>query len=198
MMFSLRTLAIAATAIFGLSTSSFADVFFDYSTTVTPSGPVTGANGNAFTLTGNSVTGVDGTGGANVTYGNSAITKTSAIKDTFSGSYDFTVTFTVGTATKTVDFAGTYSGYIDSTATNLHFSTPAPSSSSFMLGGALFVLSDNSVTPPAVGGGMGSRSVLVSASAVPEPASFALLGIGSVGAVGFFNRSKARKNSERV
>ncbi len=186
-----RSFAVAAAAVLALSTSSFADVFFDYTSTVTPAGPVTGVNGNAFTLTANSVSGVDGTGGANVTYGNSAITATSGTKDTFSGSYDFTVTFTVGAATKTVDFTGTYSGYIDSTATNLHFSVPTISSTSFTLGGASFLLSSSSVTPPAVTGGIGSFSVLVSATAVPEPTSLALLGLGC-GAFGLVRRKMAR------
>ncbi len=192
MKFALRSFAITAAAVLALSTSSFADVIFDYSTTVTPSGPVTGINGNAFELTANSVTGVDGAGGANVTYGNSSITATNPVKDTFSGSYDFTVTFTVGASTKTVDFTGTYSGTIGDHSTNIHFSTPNVSSSSFILGGASFLLSSSSVTPPAVGGGLGSFSILVSATAVPEPTSFALLGMGGAGAFGLFRRMKSR------
>ncbi len=187
-----RTLAIAATTVLALGASSFADVIFDYSTSVTPSGTVSGTHGNAFKLSANSVTGVDGAGGANVTYGNSEITSTNSKKDTFSGSYDFTVTFTVGGFTKDVDFAGTYSGIVGSHGTNLHFSTPTPSVSSFLLGGASFVLSDSSVTPPAVGGGIGSFSVLVTAAAVPEPTSLALLGMGGAGAFGLFRRMKAR------
>ncbi len=191
MKYVLRMLALAALAVLVSSTSSPADVFFDYSTTVTPAGTISGANGNSFLLTPNSVTGVDGAGGANVTYGNSAITALNpAHYDSFSGSYDFTVTFTVGAATKTVDFTGTYSGKIGDHSTNMSFSTPIASLSSFTLGGALFTLSDNSATPPAAGGGIGSFSVLVSAAAVPEPTSMALLGMGGVGAWGLFRRMR--------
>lgn len=195
MKLAFRSLLLAAAAVLTLGTSSFADIMFDYTTTVvTPSGGTTSNGGVTFTFAGSTGTNLDASFGAVANYGSVSFTGTSG---TFSGSYDFQVTFKDVSSglTQVVDFTGTYSGSVNAGgSSNVIFSTATPSVSAFTLGGSNYMLSHNQSSSPQLGGtgNAGTFSVLVTASSVPEPASIALLGMGGFGAIGLFRRFKSK------
>jgi len=90
----------------------------------------------------------------------------------------------------TVTLTGRIQGNLGDAASNLDFVnfTPPPTTA---VGGALYSISFDGFASPGADQN-GRLSLFVSARAVPEPGSIALLGMGGVGALGMFLRRRAR------
>jgi len=93
----------------------------------------------------------------------------------------------------TFTFTGRIGGQLGNFQSNLDLLTFAPSPSSAGVGGAQYIVELKNFASP--GTDQDGRLTLHVTAAVPEPSSVAMLGLGGLGALGMFRRSRKAKAS---
>ena len=139
-------------------------------------------------------------GGADIVYGNVDYTPTNTTTPAAYAvniRFDVLITDTANSLTKLVTFSGQQSGFSGGAGRfiNSTFTGFAGTPTTFALGNDVFTVTG--LLPPkgpgsGVDTGLGSFSANVKVSAVPEPGSLALVGMGLVGAFGVFRRRRAQ------
>jgi len=209
-------LAFFAAIAASLGLSSAANASFNYSTSLT----ITSVVGSGGTIVNTPGTGAIFTsvGGTVVTLGDVTRTGFAVPSDNTINIGDVTVTTVAGSPgdTFSVFYTDTFTltnvpppgtaavqsfnvhGRLDLTGVSTGSGTVSntylpPSSGSFMLGGVQFTGAADNFGNPTINGRSGNLGGTLSAEAVPEPSSIALIGIGSLGVVGFgLRRRKAQ------
>jgi len=209
--------ALAVAPLFALGQSAKAAVTpFTYTTTITPSVANSTPGGNAsvdffgITSTTNG-TSPDAPASADYSAGTLQLVNntpgTPFAGESFNVPYTIAVTITANGFTKTLNLSAVLTGTIDSppgatSTTASTFSTvPGPVSDTFGnavltitgISGKYFGAPGSPSASTNTPGGPGSLTFTIGTSAVPEPTSVILMGLGGIGALGLFRRRKARK-----